>query len=157
MRLGLVGLAVVLTCLAPLQALAGACRTDTVFLKGDWGRARFSVELADDAKERARRLMHRDSLATSAGMLFVYPYPQKVAFWMRNTLIPLDMIFLDETGTVTRIHENAVPGDETPVSGGKDILFVLEINGGMSGKLGLGVGSVMRHPSVTAQAAAWPC
>ncbi|WP_319823562.1 DUF192 domain-containing protein [Thalassovita sp.] len=157
MRRRWVGLAAALLWLAPLAAQAGGCRADTVFLRGDWGQARFSVELADDADERARGLMYREHLATSAGMLFVYPRPQRVSFWMRNTLIPLDMIFLDDRGTVRRVHENAVPGDETPIHGGDDIRFVLEVNGGMARKLGLTPGSVMRHPSVRSGLAAWPC
>ena len=61
-------------------------------------------------------LMNRDSMPQSAGMLFVYPTPQQVGFWMKNTLIPLDMIFVDATGTVTRIHRGA-QGDLTPDDG----------------------------------------
>lgn len=157
MRRGWAGLAVVLFWLVPLTAHAGGCRADTVYLKGDWGQARFSIELADDADERARGLMYRETLAASAGMLFVYPRPQRVSFWMRNTLIPLDMIFLDDTGTVQRVHENAVPGDETPIHGGDEIRFVLEVNGGLARKLGVKPGSVMRHPSVQSGRAAWSC
>ena len=94
----------VLLVVLALPALAGGvCRDDQVALRGDWGQARFTVELADDAPSRAKGLMNRDSLARSAGMLFVYPAPKRVGFWMKDTLIPLDMIFMDETGTVTRI------------------------------------------------------
>lgn len=89
-------------------------------------------------------------------MLFVYERPQFVSFWMRNTLIPLDMIFMDETGSVRRVHENAVPLDERSIPGGPDIQYVLEINGGLARQLGVGVGSVLRHPSIGANAA-WPC
>ncbi|SMO87288.1 hypothetical protein SAMN06265173_11953 [Thalassovita litoralis] len=141
----------------PVATWAAGCRADTVFLKGDWGQARFSIELADEASERARGLMFVPSMPRSAGMLFVYPRPQAVAFWMRNTLIPLDMIFMDETGTVQRIHSNAVPGDETPIPGGSAIRFVLEVNGGVADQLGLTPGSVMRHPSVAQNIAAWGC
>ena len=89
-------------------------------------------------------------------MLFVYDAPQRVSFWMQNTLIPLDMIFMDETGTVTRIHENAVPLDRTSIPGGDAVQFVLEINGGMSDTLGIDEGSEMRHPAVDPDLAAWP-
>jgi len=75
---------------------------------------------------------------------------------MRNTLIPLDMIFADETGVVRNIHVNAQPLDETPIFGGTDIQFVLEINGGMSERLGLNVGDQMQHP-LFGEAAIWPC
>jgi len=76
---------------------------------------------------------------------------------MQNTLIPLDMIFMDETGTVTRIHENAVPLDRTSIPGGDAVQFVLEINGGMSDTLGIVEGAEMRHPAVDPDLAAWVC
>jgi uncharacterized membrane protein (UPF0127 family) len=75
---------------------------------------------------------------------------------MKNTLIPLDMIFADVTGRVTRVHSNATPGDTTPIDGGDDVAFVLEINGGLAARLGIGPGAELRHPAVGA-AAAWPC
>ena len=136
-------------------AAQAQCAVERVDLRGDWGMARFSVEVADDPRERSQGLMHRDSMATSAGMLFVYERPQPVSFWMRNTLIPLDMIFMDETGTVQHIHENAIPLDETGIPGGNDIQYVLEINGGLSSRLGITLGSQLRHPSISV--AAWPC
>ncbi len=148
---------VFLVCLA-VPALAGEdCRGDQVMLRGDWGQARFTVELADDAPSRAKGLMNRDSLARSAGMLFVYPAPKRVGFWMKDTLIPLDMIFMDETGTVRRIHHNAQPHDLRPKMGGDAIQYVLEINGGLARQMGIIEGSQMRHPSVETDRAAWPC
>ena len=146
-----------LSLLPALAAADEACRDDQITLRGDWGQARFTVELADDAPSRAKGLMNRDSLARSAGMLFVYPAPKRVGFWMKDTLIPLDMIFMDETGTVTRIHQNAQPHDLRPKMGGDAIQFVLEINGGMARQLGIAEGSQMRHPSVDPDLAAWPC
>lgn len=134
-----------------------ACAAETVHLRGDWGMARFAVEVADDPEEQARGLMFREKLGLSAGMLFVYERPQRASFWMRNTLIPLDMIFLDRLGVVQRIHANAVPLDETPIDGGQDVLAVLEINGGLARRLGIEVGSEMRHPAFDPAEAAWPC
>jgi len=84
--------------------------------------------VADDAAERAQGLMFREAMPLSSGMLFVYGRPQRVSFWMRNTLIPLDMIFADARGVVTRVHAEAVPLDETPIDGGEGVQFVLEIN-----------------------------
>ncbi|SPJ22458.1 DUF192 domain-containing protein [Palleronia abyssalis] len=126
-------------------------------MRGDWGRARFAVEVADDPAERAQGLMFVEDMPTMEGMLFIYERSQPASFWMRNTLIPLDMLFLDQTGTVTRIHENAVPLDETPIPGGDSVRAVLEINGGMAARLGIDEGTVLRHPSLPQSLAAWPC
>ncbi|MBK5927067.1 hypothetical protein CCR87_06870 [Rhodobaculum claviforme] len=136
---------------------AASCRDDVVDLRGPWGQARFTVELADTPDSQARGLMHRESLPRGAGMLFVYDSPRRVAFWMRNTLIPLDMIFMDATGTVTRIHHEAIPLDETPIDGGTGVLKVLEINGGLARRFGITRGSEMRHPRLDQDTAAWPC
>ncbi|MFK7745415.1 MAG: DUF192 domain-containing protein [Roseobacter sp.] len=138
-------------------AAAQSCAQDTVYLKGDWGQARFSIEIADDPDERATGLMHRTEMASAAGMLFVYPRPQTMSFWMRNTLIELDLIFVDQRGVVQHIHHRAQPLDETPILGGKGLTHVLEINGGMSARLGIEVGSVLQHPSFSQAEAAWPC
>ncbi|MFY0691401.1 MAG: DUF192 domain-containing protein [Paracoccaceae bacterium] len=133
------------------------CSDAIASLRGDWGSANFRVEVADDATERNRGLMFRESLPRMAGMLFLYERPQSVSFWMRNTLIPLDMIFIDPQGRVRAIHENAIPLDETPIGGGPGLLAVLEINGGLAGQLGITVGSELRHPGLPQNQAAWPC
>ncbi|MCA0919993.1 DUF192 domain-containing protein [Pseudooceanicola nanhaiensis] len=134
------------------------CRQDAVQLRGDWGTARFSVELAQSPGERAKGLMNRPSMRMSHGMLFVYPMPQPdVAFWMRNTLIPLDIIYMDATGTVQRIAAEAKPHDDTPLPGGAGIQFVLEINGGLAAAMGIVPGSQLRHPAIPQDKAAWPC
>lgn len=142
-----------------LAGIAGAepCRDDVVKLRGDADQARFRVELADDEAERAQGLMNRDTLARGAGMLFVFPQPQQVAFWMKNTRIPLDMIFLDAGGTVQHVHHEAVPHDETPIFGGDDIQSVLEINGGLARRIGISEGWQLRHPAIDQDQAAWPC
>lgn len=141
-----------------MPAAAGAaCAPDTVELRGPSGMARFTVEVADTGAERAQGLMFRESMARSAGMLFVYESPQRASFWMKNTLIPLDMIFADETGRVTRVHSNAVPHDTTPIDGGEDVRFVLEINGGLAARMGIGEGAELRHPAIPQETAVWPC
>ena len=133
------------------------CTPAGVDIRGDWGQAHFNVEIADDAQEQAQGLMFREKLPASAGMLFVYDKPHHARFWMKNTLIPLDMIFLDKTGRITRIAENTRPLDETPVDGGEDVLMILEINGGMARGLGISVGSELRHPAFDSSIALWPC
>ena len=134
-----------------------ACAPDRVELRGPWGQARFTVEIADTDETRAQGLMHRERLARSAGMLFIYDAPVAPSFWMRNTLIPLDMIFVQPTGRVSHIHHEAVPLDETPIPGGENVLMVLEINGGLARALGLSLGSEMRHPRLPQEDALWPC
>lgn len=145
--------------LAALQAGAAvaACDPGTAELRGGARVVRFAVDLADDADERARGLMFRPSMASSAGMLFVYDRPQHAVFWMKNTLIPLDMIFADATGRVTHVHSGAIPHDETPIDGGRYVQFVLEINGGLADALGIVPGHQLRHPAIAQDGAAWRC
>lgn len=138
-------------------AAQAQCRADQILIRGDWGQARFTIELADDAESRARGLMFRESLAATAGMLFVYEAPQRVGFWMKNTLIPLDMLFIDATGRVTGVHHMAIPHDERPIFGAPDTLAVLEVNGGLARRLGIVAGSEVQHPAFAAATAAWPC
>ena len=133
------------------------CSDSTVWIKGPFGQARFSVEIADDANERATGLMNRPSMAMSTGMLFVYDRPSSLSFWMRNTLIELDMLFIDATGVVRHIHHRAIPLDETPIFGGDGLTHVLEINGGLANTMGLRVGDQLRHPSFAQADAIWPC
>lgn len=138
-------------------ALAGACDPAAVDLRGPFGAAHFSVEVADDAAERAQGLMFRDSLRQGAGMLFVYEGPQHAVFWMKNTLVPLDMLFADAAGRVTRVHHGAVPLDETPIDGGEGVVYVLEINAGLAQRIGIAPGAELRHPAIPPAQAAWPC
>lgn len=150
-------------CLAALLSVAAAspvlavCTKDEVDLRGPWGHAKFFVEIADDTRERATGLMHRQSLNKSSGMLFVYKYPTELSFWMRNTLIPLDLLFIDKFGRVTRIHHNAKPRDETTIPSDGKVVAVLEINGGLARKYGITKGSEVRHETFEASGAAWPC
>ena len=134
-----------------------ACAPDAVELRGPSGSQRFSVEVVDEPAEQAQGLMFREKLASSAGMLFVFPQPKRAQFWMKDTLIPLDMIFMDAKGVVTRVHANAIPQDRTAIDGGSGVAFVLEINGGLAQRMGIAVGSEMRHSAVDQSAAVWPC
>lgn len=151
---------VCLAFVAGLSALPAAaqwsCAEDRVTVVGDFGQAAFSVEVADEPAERSEGLMYREELGTLEAMLFVYERPQRASFWMRNTLIPLDMIFADERGVVTRIHEEAVPLDETPIDGGEGVRFVLEINGGLAARLGIEEGNSLQSPLIGPEAAV-PC
>jgi uncharacterized membrane protein (UPF0127 family) len=141
-------------CAAPLAA-AAECAPGVVDLRDPDTTLRFNVEVMDDVQERAQGLMFRESLPKFSGMLFVYETPQPVAFWMKNTLIPLDMLFFDDEGRLVRIKSQARPHDETPVVGGENIRYVLEINGGLAEELGIDVGAELRHPAV--EQGAWSC
>ena len=107
--------------------------------------------------------MYRTSLDPLHGMLFVYPEPQPVAFWMRNTLIPLDILFFDAAGRLAHVHPDARPLDETPLPGAAaddprpDRLFVLEVAGGEAARLGLEEGALLSHPALDPDIAAAPC
>lgn len=158
MRQGLRGVGIGLICLfAKVSVAWAACSAERVSLRGDFGQVQFNVEIADDPMERSQGLMFRESLPQSSGMLFVYERPQRVSFWMKNTLIPLDMIFMDATGTVQSVAHEAVPGDLTPIHGGDGILVVLEINGGLARRLGIDAGDQMQHAVFDPAVAAWPC
>jgi uncharacterized protein len=134
-----------------------ACSPDRLDIRWPGGQASFAVEVADDGQERAKGLMFRERMPTSAGMLFVYDSPRRASFWMKNTLIPLDMIFADDTGRVTRIHPDAVPGDLSSIDGGDGVLYILEVNGGLAKRLRIPEGAEMRHVSIPDARAAWPC
>ncbi|WP_283427108.1 DUF192 domain-containing protein [Shimia sagamensis] len=140
----------------PAQA-EDACLEDSLLIRGDFGQARFSVDVADTETERAQGLMNRSHMPSSAGMLFVYETTRSASFWMRNTLIPLDMLFADEHGVVQHIHSNAIPLDETPIFGGDEVRYVLEINGGLAAAMGISVGSEMRHKNFLQEIANWRC
>lgn len=134
-----------------------ACQLDRVGLRNEKTQVIFDIELAVAPQDRARGLMFRESLPKRAGMLFIFDPPQPVVFWMKNTLIPLDIIFVDRTGTVTSIHENAIPGDLTPIEGGDSVYAVLEINAGLAARYLITPGTQMRHEVFSQGPAIWPC
>jgi uncharacterized membrane protein (UPF0127 family) len=106
-----------------------------------------AVEVARTEPERARGLMFRTSLADGAGMLFVFDETGEHPFWMKNTLIPLDMIFIDDSGRITGVVARATPGALEPRSGGAS-RFVLEVNGGWAEARGVAAGDQVRFEGV---------
>jgi uncharacterized membrane protein (UPF0127 family) len=109
------------------------------------GPQRFTVELALSPHQQQQGLMFRQQLAPDAGMLFVFPQPQPTAFWMKNTLIPLDMLFIAADGRIADIHERAVPLSEASIPSAVPVKAVLELNGGTVDRLGIKVGDVVHH------------
>ncbi|WP_347138520.1 DUF192 domain-containing protein [Paracoccus sp. SSK6] len=148
-----------------LEAAASdvACSPGSVVFQTGRDPVTVRVEIADDEAERAQGLMFRRKLDRGTGMLFIYDSPRAVGFWMRNTYVPLDLVFLDRTGVIRHIHRNAVPLDETPLPGAApgdprpERLMVLEIGGGEADRLGLAVGQPMAHPRLQQDLAALPC
>jgi len=106
------------------------------------------VEIADDSSSRARGLMFRRRMPETSGMLFIFPDMRQPSFWMKNTLIPLDMLFLDEKGQVVDIHNMAMPQDLTTITSSHPTKAVLEINGGMAKKWGIGLKSKISSNSL---------
>ncbi len=106
----------------------------------------FEVEVAKTREQQSRGLMFRRSLGPRDGMIFLHDEPQYITMWMRNTYIPLDMIFIYPDGKVHRIEESAEPLSERIIESGERVTAVLELAGGMAAKLGLKPGDMVRHP-----------
>ncbi len=109
------------------------------------GVQHFKVEIADTPASREQGLMYRKVLAPDRGMLFDFKTPQVVAFWMKNTLIPLDMVFIAPNGRIISIARNAQPLDETPILSGGAVLGVLELRGGRAAEIGAEPGDRVRE------------
>jgi uncharacterized membrane protein (UPF0127 family) len=105
---------------------------------------RFTVELARTEEEQATGLMNRSSLAPDRGMIFPFDPPRDASFWMKNTLIPLDMIFIRADGTIANIEANTVPMSLQPVYSDGPVAAVLEIAGGRSAELGIKAGDKVK-------------
>lgn len=100
----------------------------------------FKIELAISSEERSKGLMHRDKLPLDHGMLFIYPNNQHVTMWMKNTLIPLDMIFIRQNGEIEKIVRMTTPNSLKYISSNNLVKAVLEINGGLSNYLKINKG-----------------
>jgi uncharacterized protein len=105
----------------------------------------FKIELAGNSDQRSRGLMCRTALGADEGMLFDFGYANEVGMWMKNTLIPLDMLFIREDGTIARVAARTVPHSEAVVSSGEPVLAVLELPGGTADRLGIKRGDKVRH------------
>ncbi len=97
----------------------------------------FRVELARTPQEQAKGLMFRTEMGVDEGMIFPFDPPRGASFWMRNTVIPLDLIFVAPDGRISNIAANAIPYDETPLTSNGEARAVLELNGGRAAELGI--------------------
>ncbi len=105
----------------------------------------FNIELAITIEDQAKGLMFRTDMAEDAGMLFYFGEETERGFWMKNTLIPLDIIFIKTDGTIHYVHEKAIPEDLTRIPSYGPVTAVLEINGGMAEKLNIQKGDTIKH------------
>lgn len=117
-------------------------------LKTDTGDHSFDVEVMTTFQERARGLMFRRSLPEKSGMLFLYDRPEPAAMWMKNTFIPLDMVFIAPGGTVHRIEKNTEPFSTDTISSDGSIIAVLELNAGAADRIGLKLGDRVIYPGL---------
>ncbi len=122
-----------------------ALETESLFIKSGGKSHQFKVEIATTELDRSQGLMFRDSLPEDGGMLFLFNESAERSFWMRNTLIPLDIIFIKPDGTIHSIHAMAKPHDETVISSNGAVNAALEIPGGRAEKLGLKPGDKVLH------------
>jgi uncharacterized membrane protein (UPF0127 family) len=141
-------LALLLAWLLSWAALGGASAAglQTVEIATAGGKRRFSVELVSTREAMNRGLMYRRSLPDGQGMLFDFGSERPIAMWMKNTLIPLDMIFISADGRVRRIAENTKPLSTRLIPSRGRIRAVLEINAGTARTLGIAPGDVVSHP-----------
>jgi uncharacterized membrane protein (UPF0127 family) len=110
------------------------------------GPHRFTVEVAETPAQMEQGLMFRRVMALDAGMLFEYQAPTVATMWMRNTLIPLDMLFVDAHGRIVNIHERAVPQSLDVIAAAAPVRAVIELNGGTAARLGIVPGDQVQHP-----------
>ena len=152
MRLGLLTLSVfvVMACKPEAQICSPLINNQNpnqvIIDKGDCDGVGFSVELSLTAKQQIQGLMNRTSMPEEAGMLFIFNQEKERGFWMKNTLIPLDMIFIKKNGVIHKVHSNAKPNDLTSIKSDGPVIAVLEINGGLSQQLGIDAGDIVHHP-----------
>ena len=142
------GLGLSLAAIIAFAPLAACSDEGKLTLHTATGDHAFNVEVVDTPETRAKGLMFVQELADDAGMLFDFKEQREVSFWMQNTFIPLDMIFVGADGVVKTVHTNARPHDTTSIPSKVPVQFVLEIPGGQAAAIGLKPGDTMAHDRV---------
>jgi len=118
--------------------------TATIFVESAGAAHAFEVQLATTWQQQRTGLMFRTEMADDQGMLFLYRFTQRLSFWMKNTYIPLDLIFIKADGTISEIAPNATPLSLESIESRERVRAVLEINGGLAEKLGIREGDMVR-------------
>ena len=146
---GLAGFVLVLLASVTLASAQSTLETfprdELVLASQDGGRHSFEVEMATSPEQQAQGLMFRRKLAADAGMLFLYQQEGLRTMWMKNTVIPLDMLFIDKRGTILQVVERTVPFSLQTISSDKPALAVLEVNAGTAARLGIKPGDRVFH------------
>lgn len=104
----------------------------------------FNVEVARTSAQQAKGLMFRTELADNAGMIFPFPEPRVASFWMKNTVIPLDIIFIRANGSIESIADNTIPYSTAPVESGEPVVAVLELRGGLAAEMGIAADDLVK-------------
>lgn len=139
----LLAAAIVLLAVCAVPSTANALPVQTIVIDTQKGPVKLLVEVAGCPESQERGLMFRSSMDPDAGMLFNFHDPQFVSFWMKNTYIPLDMLFVRANGTISSIAENAKPMSLKPIASFEPVTVVIEINGGRARELGIGDGDLV--------------
>ena len=131
----------------PVSSVAAELPTDAerLVIETGAGPVAFTVELALSAADRASGLMNRKSMAADHGMLFKFEQSRQVLMWMKNTPLPLDMLFIDEAGAIIRIAKETTPFSEAIIPSGGPVRYVLELNAGTADRHGISAGDMARH------------
>ena len=141
----LIGILLLITILLEFASFVSSPKQEVVFTT-DQGKVSIIVEIADDPSERSQGLMDRTKLCEKCGMLFIFDQPQEVSFWMKNTLIPLDMIFVSEDMKIVKVHENVQPCESDPCptySSDESVKYVVETNADFVRENGIEVGNII--------------
>ena len=156
-------LAAALLCLGLVSSVSTLSADEAIRPLSSFPRERIAIETrsarrhvfdawrADTDATRAQGLMYVKSLPPGQAMIFVYSPAQYVAMWMKNTLIPLDMLFVDPAGCIVTVHERAQPGSLDTIEGDGPIVLVVELAGGSAANLGIGLGDRVTRPEI-----GWP-
>jgi uncharacterized membrane protein (UPF0127 family) len=139
---------------ASLEPPQMALPTETISVDTAAGAHAFRVEIAADRETQARGLMYRREMAPDAGMLFDLHQSEQIAFWMKNTYLPLDMVFIRADGTVSSIEPNAIPLSTSTIPSQEPVRAVLELNGGRAHELGIQPGDHVHSAIFSNQTAA---
>jgi uncharacterized membrane protein (UPF0127 family) len=153
LALALAGAAAPLTGGAPGAAVAQALQrfeTETIRIRSGGRTHAFHVEIARSAAQQSQGLMYRRRMAADAGMLFLHGTPRRASMWMKNTFIPLDMVFIAPNGRIDQIVERTTPHSEEVIASANPVAAVLELNGGTVSRLGIRPGDRVLHQAFAA-------